>query len=375
MTSLRIGMDGDALRAPLSGVGHYIFNLCRELDALLPEARFIAYSRLPSPAVLLPSPRWQLRTEASVAFRRLPSFVWLKMRCRAMCESDGVNVFWAGRTLHPKFARGVRTVCTVHDLNYLVVPKTMQFQSRWSSRLWFREDILTADCVLANSYGTAERIRTMIGAEVTDVVPPGVTLQFQPSQSVREIEIPEYLARLGVKRPYLLSVATPEPRKNLDTVLRAYTDLKKEGKLSGHQLVLAGPTGWKNRALKQRLDEARPHGLVLAGYVPDQSMPMLYAGADALVFPSLYEGFGMPVLEARACGARVVTTDIPELREAGDEYVIYVQPTLGGIKAGILRAIDLPQPPPAVGRTWNEAARVLARALGEGTKSRVIPVS
>jgi glycosyltransferase involved in cell wall biosynthesis len=127
--------------------------------------------------------------------------------------------------------------------------------------------------------------------------------------------------------------------------------------------------------LKQRLDEARPHGLVLAGYVPDQSMPMLYAGADALVFPSLYEGFGMPVLEARACGARVVTTDIPELREAGDEYVIYVQPTLGGIKAGILRAIDLPQPPPAVGRTWNEAARVLARALGEGTKSRVIPVS
>jgi len=375
MISLRIGMDGDALRAPLSGVGYYIFNLCRELDALLPEARFIAYSRLSGPAVLLPSPRWQLRTEPLGAFRRLPSFVWLKTRCRAMCESDGVNVFWAGRTLHPKFARGVRTVCTVHDLNYLVVPKTMQFQSRWSSRLWFREDILTADCVLANSYGTAERIRTMIGAEVTDVVPPGVAAHFHPPQSTDEMEFAGKLSRLGVKRPYLLSVATPEPRKNLDTVLRAYTDLKKEGKLSGHQLVLAGPTGWKNRALKQRLDEARPHGLVLAGYVPDQSMPMLYAGADALVFPSLYEGFGMPVLEARACGARVVTTDIPELREAGDEYVIYVQPTLGGIKAGILRAIDLPQPPPAVGRTWNEAARVLARALGEGTKSRVIPVS
>jgi len=225
MTSLRIGMDGDALRVPLSGVGQYIFNLCRELDALLPEARFIAYSRLPGPAVLLPSPRWQLRTEPLVAFRRLPSFVWLKTRCRAMCESDGVHVFWAGRTLHPKLAGGVRTVCTVHDLNYLVVPETMQFQSRWSSRLWFRGDILTADCVLANSYGTAERIRTMIGAEVTDVVPPGVTPQFHPSQPAREIEIPEYLARLGVKRPYLLSVATPEPRKNRDTVLRAYTFL------------------------------------------------------------------------------------------------------------------------------------------------------
>jgi glycosyltransferase involved in cell wall biosynthesis len=375
MTSLRIGIDGDALRAPLSGVGYYIFNLCRELDALLPEALFIAYSRLPAPAVLLPSPRWQLRTEPFVAFRRLPSFLWLKTRCRAMCASDRVDVFWAGRTLHPRLEGGVHTVSTVHDLNHLVVPETMQFQSRWSSRLCFRGDILTADCVLANSFGTAERIRTMVGAEVSDVVLPGVTPQFHLSQSAREIEIPENLSCLGVKRPYLLSVATPEPRKNLDAVLRAYVDLKRNGKLGEHQLVLAGPTGWKNRALRQRLDEARAHSLVLAGYVPDELMPFLYAGADALVFPSLYEGFGMPVLEARACGTRVVTTDIPELREAGDEYVIYVQPTLEGIKAGILRAIGLPKPPPAAGRTWNEAARILARALCEGMESRVVPVS
>ncbi len=375
MTSLRIGIDGDALRAPLSGVGYYIFNLCRELDALLPEALFIAYSRLPAAAVLLPSPRWRLHTEPVAAFRRLPSFVWLKTRCRAICASDRVDVFWAGRTLHPRLGGGVRTVCSVHDVNYLVVPETMQFRSRWSSRLWFRGDILAADCVLTNSYGTAERIRSMLGAKVNGVVPPGVTPQFRSSQPAREIEIPENLARLGVKRPYLLSVATPEPRKNLDAVLRAYIDLKRGGKLSEHQLVLAGPTGWKNRVLKQSLGEARAYGLVLAGYVPDELMPVLYAGADALIFPSLYEGFGMPVLEARACGARVVTTDIPELREAGDEYVIYVQPTLDGVKAGIMQAIGLPKPPPGVGRAWKESARILARALYEGRESRVAPVS
>jgi glycosyltransferase involved in cell wall biosynthesis len=369
MTSLRIGMDGDALRAPLSGVGHYVFNLCSELDALLPDVSFIAYSRFPAAAVRLPSPRWQLRSEPVVALRRLPSFVWLKTRCRAMCASDRIDVFWAGRTLHPRLDGGVQTVCTVHDLNHLVVPETMQFQNRWSSRLWFRGDILTADCVLANSRGTAERIRTMVGAKVRDVVLPGVTLQFHLPQGAREMEIPENLARLGVKQPYLLSVATPEPRKNLDAVLHAYIDLKRAGKLSGHQLVLAGPTGWKNRALKQRLAEACAHGLVLAGYVPDELMPSLYGGADALVFPSLYEGFGMPVLEARACGTRVVTTDIPELREAGDEYVIYVQPTLEGIKEGILRAMGLPKPPPVARRTWNEAARILARALREGPRT------
>src|ERR1700731_3989955 len=128
MTSLLIGIDGDALRSPLSGVGQYIFNLARQLDELLPEASFIAYSRLPEGSVHLPSARWRLRSEPLAAFRRLPSFVWLKTRCRAMCASDGLDVFWAGRTLHPRLGADVRTVCSVHDLNHLVVPETMQFQ-------------------------------------------------------------------------------------------------------------------------------------------------------------------------------------------------------------------------------------------------------
>jgi hypothetical protein len=83
----------------------------------------------------------------------------------------------------------------------------------------------------------------------------------------------------------------------------------------------------------------------------------------------------MPVLEARTCGARVITTDIPELREAGDEHVIYVQSTLDGVKAGIMRAVDLPKPPPAFRRTWKEAARILAHALSVGRESRTLPVS
>jgi glycosyltransferase involved in cell wall biosynthesis len=128
-------------------------------------------------------------------------------------------------------------------------------------------------------------------------------------------------------------------------------------------LVLAGPTGWKNHGLKRRLAEASAYGLVLAGYVPDELMPILYSEADALVFPSLYEGFGMPVLEARTCGTRVVTTDIPELREAGDQYVVYAEPSVEGVKGGIMRAISSPKPPPATGHSWKEAAQILAREL------------
>ena len=363
--SLRIGVDGDALRPPLSGVGHYVFNLCSELEALLPTATFIAYSRLSSSEIILPSDKWRLRSEPVPIFRRLPSFVWFKTRGRAMCAADRIDAFWAARTIHPRLGSRVRTVCTVHDLNHLVMPNTMQFQTRWSNRLWFRNDVLAADCVLANSYATAERIRTMVAAEVSDIVPPGVAPHFRPRQPAHDIQVS--LSRLGVKRPYLLSVATPEPRKNLGAVLHAYIDLKREGVLREHQLVLAGGNGWKNRLFEKRLDQARSHGVVTAGYVPDELMPDLYAGADMLVFPSLYEGFGMPVLEARSCGTRVVATDLPELREAGDDYVIYVRPTLEGIKTGIREAVVSPPPPPAVTRTWTDAARVLARALSAGT--------
>jgi glycosyltransferase involved in cell wall biosynthesis len=375
MTSLRIGMDGDALRTPLSGVGHYILNLARELDGLLPEASFIAYSRLPAGAVVLPSRRWQLRTEPVAAFRRLPSFVWLKTRCRSQCLRDRINVFWAGRSLHPRLGRAARTVCTVHDVNYLVAPETMQFQSLWSSRLFFRNDILTADAVLTNSSGTADRIRTMLGAKVTGVVRPSVTSRFHLAEPSGEIGVPEKLARLGVKRPYLLSVATAEPRKNLGAVLSAYIDLKRSGALADHQLVLVGPTGWKNQALKKKLDEARMYNVVLAGYVPDELLPNLYAASDALVFPSLYEGFGMPVLEARTCGARVVTTDIPELREAGDEHVIYVQPTVDGIKTGITRAVSSPKPPLMIHHTWKEEAQILANTLSVQANSLIASAS
>jgi glycosyltransferase involved in cell wall biosynthesis len=375
MISLRIGMDGDALRTPLSGVGHYIVNLARELDGLLPEASFIAYSRLPAADIALPSRRWQLRTEPVAAFRRLPSFLWLKTRCRSQCLRDRINVFWAGRSLHPRLGPAARTVCTVHDVNYLVAPETMQFQSLWSSRLFFRSDILTADAVLTNSSGTAERIRTMIEAKVSGVVRPSVTSRFHLLEPTSEIEIPEKLSRLGVRHPYLLSVATAEPRKNLGVVLQAFIDLKRSGGLTNHQLVLVGPTGWKNQALKKKVDEARAYNLVLAGYVPDELMPALYAASDALVFPSLYEGFGMPVLEARTCGARVVTTDIPELREAGDQHVIYVQPTVDGVKAGITKAVSSPKPPLMVHHTWKEEAQILAHTLSVGTESRMASAS
>lgn len=361
--ALRIGIDGEALRTPLSGIGQYVLQLCRELETLLPQAQFFAYARLAADQLALPSPRWTLRREPVSLMRRLPSFLWLKTRGAALCREDKLDVFWAGRTLHPRLAGPVRTVCTVHDLNHLVVPDTMRAVTRWSHRLWLRGDVAAADCVLANSQGTASRLREQLGLAAHGVVTPGLAPGYHPlAPPDREAELAG-LAALGVAPPYLLSVATLEPRKNVGLLFRAFVDLKRQGRLRGYSLVLAGARGWRDKALMRQLRAAQADGVVLPGFVPDALMPALYARAQALVFPSRYEGYGMPVLEARACGTRVVIADVPELREAGGRHALVIEPSYQGVCEGLRRAVLLPplvEPGLAEHHAWRHRGRILA---------------
>lgn len=342
---LRVGIDGEALRTPLSGVGQYVFQLCRELERLVPEhVQLFAYARLPASHLALPSSRWILRREPRAAFRKVPSFLWLRTRGAAMCAEDGIDVFWAGRTLHPRLKPPVRTVCTVHDLNHLVVPETMQRATRWSHQLWFERDLRHADAVVANSRGTAERLRSALGVEPAAVVRPGLDARFRPLSERERDAARAALAARDIREPYLLSVATLEPRKNVEAVYRAFMELKRRGALPRHQLVLAGKNGWHNRALSEALAKAHVHGVRTPGYVPDTLLPALYGLSDLVLLPSLYEGFGMPALEARACGARVLVSDAPELCEAAGAAGFVVEPTVSGIRRGIQRALLSAQP-------------------------------
>jgi glycosyltransferase involved in cell wall biosynthesis len=341
-TALRVGLDGEALRLPLSGVGRYVHHLAVELERLWPQARFFAYARLGADALALPSPRWTLRREPVPALRRLPSFLWLKTRGAALARADALDVFWAARTLHPRLP-GVHTVSTVHDLNHRLVPETMQRATRWSHALWLDADVRCAQAVVANSRGTAERLRATLGVEAQAVVRPGVDAGLAAAAHGVSPVQREALGALGVVPPYLLAVGTLEPRKNVGALLDAFLALRADGLLAGHRLVLVGARGWQNRALAARLEAARGQGVVLPGYVSDDLLPAVYAGADALVCPSLYEGFGMPVLEARACGTPVVVADVPELREAGGLHAVVVAPDAAGVAAGIRRTLDAPR--------------------------------
>ena len=356
---MRIGIDGRRLGLRPKGIGRYIWELCNGLDEVLPNAQFFLYTprSLNLPRI---SNRWSFRVDES-PFGRLPSNLWLVVGAGRLAQRDEVDCFWSGSGLLPLVGVRARTVLTIHDLVHKVAPETMDTRALWATRLFFRLSVANANALVTNSEGTARRLEKYFGYQVAAIVRPGLSRLFELKS---EYEIQQILADYTLTKPYLLAVATWEPRKGLELLIKTFLNMKAVGLVRDHKLVLVGERGWKYAAIAD-LIRRNSDAIVSLGFVNDVALAGLYRGAEAFVFPSKYEGFGMPVLEARACGAAVITSDLPELREAGGEAGIYIEPTEEGIRNGILTASKRR---PAQGLnwrdwSWSESAAILAQVL------------
>jgi glycosyltransferase involved in cell wall biosynthesis len=358
---MRIGIDGRELASERRGIGRYVFELSRELDRHLPDAEFLVYNRAP---VSLPveSDRWIMRVDPSRLGRRLSPLLWLKARAGLICRRDELDVFWGTSAFLPALATNVRTVLTVHDLCHVFTPETFHPLHLMGVRLFFARDVRRADTVLAVSEGTSNRLYEHLGRRADAIVSPAVREGFAPRSDQASEVCRNHYHLVG---PYVLTVAAWEPRKNLERLVHAFVKMKERGLLTDHKLVLVGKKGSRFKGLVELLERDAGRHTQPLGYVADEYLPALYAGADCFVLPSAYEGFGVPLLEARACGIPVVTSDTPELREAGGPDAIYIEPTEEGIQAGILTAIsETPSlPTRSVLPTWEEGGRVLSRIL------------
>jgi len=355
---MKIGIDAFPIAGRIAGIGRYILEICRALPRIMPDSEFYLYS--PNPLAFdLPSRCWHLRIGGLRVAQLASSYAWLKGPATAMAASDGVEVFWATRTILPGNSSAFRTVATVHDLNYRVFPRSMPYATFLAHRIWFARDLRRADAVVTNSQGTADRLQDMLGIKADAVARPGVAETFGPQA---EEVVAARLSALGVRKPYFLAVGTLEPRKNLNALVEAFVSLKRSGELRGYELLIAGSRGWRTGRLQGLLDESEVQGVRWLGFVTDEDLAILYAGSRAFVFPSFYEGFGIPAAEARACGALVVATDMPELRESAGAHAIFVEPTIPGIRQGLLKAAERGSLAPYHERrfTWADAAQVMA---------------
>jgi len=222
-------------------------------------------------------------------------------------------------------------VVTIHDLGYHYYPEahtlSQNLYLRWSTRFNARR----ATAILADSQATRRDLMALyqVPAERIHVVYPG------RDETLAPVRDPALLAavraRYGLADRYLLYVGTLHPRKNLVRLIRAFARLLASGSSEGApgtlQLVLAGQKGWLTADILAEVDRMRlGDRVVLTGFVPDSDLAALLSGAQAFLFPPLYEGFGLPILEAMACGIPVVCSNSSSLPEVAGEAALLVDP-------------------------------------------------
>ena len=232
------------------------------------------------------------------------------------------------------------TVVTVHDLAVLREPAWFPRWSRSYGQKLMPRAVRGADRVVCVSRSTADDVVRLLHVpeQRIRVIPNGIDALFSTPAAPPPIE-----------GPYLLAVATPEPRKNLDRLLLAHSLLRAAGR--HERLVLVGADGWGGVELANR------PGVVALGRVEDPVLRDLYAGAEALIFPSLWEGFGLPVGEALATGCRIVCSDLPMLREIAGADATYCDPlSAQGIADAIAQSLAGPRPSPRRELTWERTA-------------------
>jgi glycosyltransferase involved in cell wall biosynthesis len=249
-------------------------------------------------------------------YRRLPFLLWQPTAILRRLRPD-----WYISTFFLPPLTPCRAAVLIHDLSFRAHPDYYPLTIAAYMRLLTGLAIRRADVVVALSEFTRREIVRFYPATraKTTVVYPGIGAEFRPGAEEND----RILSAMGVRQPYLLAVGNIHPRKNLGRLLDAWLRLRDEGR-PGPARVWAGLDRWGSGDLIRRAREAGVH---LTGFVPAAYLPALYRQAEALAYPSLYEGFGLPPLEAMACGTPVLTANTTSLPEAVSDAAVTVDPT------------------------------------------------
>lgn len=290
--------------------------------------------RLPSRTLGLGPLAWRLSVLASQV-SRLPY-----LPIERIMRAEHAALYHASEHLLPRLS--APTVLTVHDLIFERYPQHHTQRNRLFLHAAMPLFVRAASAIIAVSRHTRADLVELYGADPAKihVVYEGVDERFQPAAAA---EVQRVRATYSPDRPYLLMVGTLEPRKNHAAALRALARLKAWG--WPHRLLLVGGQGWLFDPIRRQIDQLGLAGDVhFAGYAPDADLPPLYTGAACVLAPSLYEGFGFPVLEALACAAPVVCSNASSLPEVAGDAALLVPPQDDeALAAAIHLLLDQPQ--------------------------------
>ena len=338
------GLEKEAGKAGISGglKGHALYTLIKPLARQIPYARAVRDSIK-------------------------------RMRLRVGWEKYSDYVYW-----EPNFilqACNEKAVATIHDLSYLRYPTFHPPERvRWLEAGMEQTVSRATRLVTVSEFSKSEIVDAFpVSPQQIEIVPPGVSENYFAQSS--EQSLTEVRRRLKLPRNYVLSVGTLEPRKNIKGLIDAHQGLPATVRRN-FPLVLAGGKGWQSSEVDKRTARAVARGEVIRlGYVAEKDLPALYQAASLFVYPSFYEGFGMPVLEALASGAPVITSNRASLPEVAGHYALLVEPNdIDALTQALARTLeagpsDRDSQAEAIayarGFTWEASARKLSRLLLE----------
>jgi glycosyltransferase involved in cell wall biosynthesis len=369
----RIGVDARLLSEAVTGIGRYTQEM---LDALIGyEHSWTLYSHRP-----IVVGDWRKRDNVRIRTANLPwrglRMAWAQSALPWWAAQDGIELFWAPTHRLPRYLPDrIARVVTVHDLVWKHAGQTMRPLSRWLDAKLMPEAVRLADRVIAVSEHTARDLLTEFpeAEGKVRVVPLGASALLKPQPR-------ETLQTLGIDGPFFLFVGTLEPRKNLHRLLEAYASLP-EGVRDSAQMVIAGGKGWGGVDVPSIAAQLNIKGRIrIVGHASDALLSTLYAHALFLAMPSLYEGFGLPLVEAMAMGTPVLTSNCASMPEVAGDAGLLVDPSdVNSISNGLLAMImdhSLRQrlsekaKATAARYSWGKAAEATLKIFDEAVQAR-----
>lgn len=320
---MRIGLDGYPLTEPRTGVGHYTLELARALAIACPADQFELIAPRPFESFageLEALPNLKLVKAKSSSIRGH----WWSVGLPLYAKRAGLELFHGTNFELPWWNRR-RTVLTIHDLSTMRYPELHRprLARRARRRLPLAAKLATAIITPTEAVRDEVCVQFRLAPDKVTAIHEAPRSSFQPLRLEETIEIRK---RLGVKDEFLLFVGTLEPRKNLLTLLKALDQILRHTSFRP-QLVVAGGEGWLMEETFSFMKESGVNEhLRLTGYLKDEDLRALYSSCQVFVYPSLYEGFGLPPLEAMACGAPVIASRIPALQETLADAAALVEP-------------------------------------------------
>jgi glycosyltransferase involved in cell wall biosynthesis len=376
-----VGVDYTAAAWQGAGIGRYTRELIDAATTRDPSIRYVLFyaaGGLPAASPHIAALRRLCAERRNVRAVPIPlrprqlTILWQRLRLPLPVE------LFTGRLdlLHaPDFVlppTWAKTLLTVHDLTFLVYPECAEpALARYLGRAVPRA-LRRANLVLVDSLATRADLQGLLDVDPsrTRLIYPGVAPRFRP---LERGAIEPLRAKLGLPARFMLFVSTLEPRKNLVRLIEAFDRLIADGSRAGLSLVIAGRRGWRYEPIFAAVERLGLGERVrFLDFVADEDLPALYNLAEAFVYPSLYEGFGLPALEALACGVPVMTANVSSLPEVVGAAAALVDPLdVGSIAGGMARALaeatHLRQvgPAQAAAFSWESSADTLLACYRE----------